>query len=299
MKKFNFFDWLSRSTLYIALLAAWIAMAGSLYFSEVLHYVPCEMCWYQRILMYPLSIVIAVGLLRQDNNAPYMILPLSLLGQGFSTYHYLLQKTNLFSGAATCSTGVPCTTTWINWFGFVTIPFLAMIAFFIITIMALTALAVGEPRWDRDQPTPWFLVLGVVAIVLVAFAVLANYQGAANQGLKLSVLPVQAEAIMSTPNAALPSSMATVQGEQIYHDVCAACHGPDARGVAHLGNSLVDSDVIRNQDDTQVLAFIRAGVSLTDPRNQTGLVMPPSGGRPDLADSQIMDVVNYIRSLSH
>jgi disulfide bond formation protein DsbB len=88
--------WLNRNSLYIALLAAWIAMCGSLYFSEVRGYVPCVLCWYQRILMYPLTGIIAIGLLRRDGNLPYYVLPFSLLGLGVSTYHYLLEKTDLF-----------------------------------------------------------------------------------------------------------------------------------------------------------------------------------------------------------
>lgn len=59
-------NWLNRNSLYIALLTAWIAMCGSLYFSEVNGFVPCTLCWYQRILMYPLTLVLGVGLLRRD-----------------------------------------------------------------------------------------------------------------------------------------------------------------------------------------------------------------------------------------
>ena len=121
-------DWLNRNSMYIALVAAWIAMCGSLYFSEVAGYVPCLLCWYQRILMYPLAGLIAIGLLRRDWNLPYYVLPFSLLGIGVSSYHYLLEKTDIFDGAAVCRSGVSCTTQWINWFGFVTIPFLALVA---------------------------------------------------------------------------------------------------------------------------------------------------------------------------
>ncbi|RME55719.1 MAG: disulfide bond formation protein B, partial [Caldilineae bacterium] len=61
--------------LYIALIAAWTAMLGSLYFSEVRGFVPCELCWYQRILMYPLAGVIALGILRRDSQLPFLVLP--------------------------------------------------------------------------------------------------------------------------------------------------------------------------------------------------------------------------------
>ena len=85
---------LDRYSLYIALLAAWIALLGSLYFSEVKGFLPCDLCWIQRILMYPLSVILTVGLLRRDENLPLLVLPLSTLGVFVALYHYLLEKTN-------------------------------------------------------------------------------------------------------------------------------------------------------------------------------------------------------------
>lgn len=129
-----------RASLYIAFIAALVAMFGSLYFSEIAGFIPCKLCWYQRILMYPLTIILLVGILRRDEGIHYYVLPFSILGIFVSTYHYLIQKTDLFSNSTACSTDTPCTTTWINWFGFVTIPFLALIAFLIITVMMLVFL---------------------------------------------------------------------------------------------------------------------------------------------------------------
>ncbi len=119
----------------IALLAAWTATLGSLYLSEVLHFIPCSLCWYQRILMYPLAIILLVGLIRRDRGVFIYVLPFSILGIFVSSYHYLLQKTDIFTSSAVCDTGIPCTTTWINLFGFVTIPFMALTAFLIISVM--------------------------------------------------------------------------------------------------------------------------------------------------------------------
>ncbi len=119
----------------IALLTAWTATLGSLYLSEVLHFIPCSLCWYQRILMYPLAIILLVGLIRRDRGIFYYVLPFSIIGIFISTYHYLLQKTDIFTSSAVCDTGIPCTTTWINLFGFVTIPFMALTAFLIISVM--------------------------------------------------------------------------------------------------------------------------------------------------------------------
>ncbi|MCC9074973.1 cytochrome c [Litorilinea aerophila] len=86
------------------------------------------------------------------------------------------------------------------------------------------------------------------------------------------------------------------QGEGLYREACAACHGQDARGVANLGPSLVDSAVILEGEAQAAVAFIRKGVALDDPANTTGLVMPPSGGRPDLSDQQLLAIVEYLRA---
>ena len=128
-------------------------MLGSLYFSEVAGFIPCKLCWYQRILMYPLTIILLVSILRCiDEDAPYFVLTFSLVGIGVSTYHYLLQTTDLFTSSTTCSVGAPCTATWINWFGFVTIPFLALIAFLIITItMIIVLTGTRESVEDNDD----------------------------------------------------------------------------------------------------------------------------------------------------
>jgi len=119
------------------LAAAWTATLGSLYLSEILKFVPCTLCWYQRILMYPLAIILLVGLLRRDKGVFLYALPFSIMGIGVSTYHYLLQKTDLFTHSAVCNSSIPCTATWINLYDFITIPFLALTAFLTITLMGL------------------------------------------------------------------------------------------------------------------------------------------------------------------
>ncbi|MCP4165121.1 MAG: disulfide bond formation protein B [Chloroflexi bacterium] len=141
----------TQVSLYIALAAAVIAMVGSLYFSEVAGFIPCKLCWYQRILMYPLTVILLMIIIRYlDEDAPYFVLPFSLLGIGASTYHFLLQKTDIFNSHAVCTAGAPCTTTWINWFGFITIPFLALVAFLIITIAMMVVLTSGDVTTEED-----------------------------------------------------------------------------------------------------------------------------------------------------
>ncbi|GGA21958.1 disulfide oxidoreductase [Psychrobacillus lasiicapitis] len=123
------------------LLFAWItsiiAMVGSLFFSERMGFIPCTLCWYQRILMYPLVLFLGIAFYRNDREIYTYILPISIIGIVMSSYHYALQKIPSMHEFSSCTSGVPCTGQYINWFGFVTIPFLALIAFIFITIMML------------------------------------------------------------------------------------------------------------------------------------------------------------------
>ncbi|MFS0724289.1 disulfide oxidoreductase [Paenibacillus sp. 1P07SE] len=123
--------------LYLAWLVALVATLGSLYFSEFLGFIPCELCWYQRILMYPLSIILGVAAFVDDDRCAKYVLPLSVLGIAVSSYHYLKQKLPWLNEIQPCTQGVPCNVQYINWFGFVTIPFLAGTAFILITGLML------------------------------------------------------------------------------------------------------------------------------------------------------------------
>jgi disulfide bond formation protein DsbB len=164
----------ARIARHIALLAAWIATGGSLFFSEVFGWIPCQLCWYQRILMYPLAILIAVGILRRDRGLHLYVLPLSLFGGSISLYHYLLIKTDWFIPPP-CAGGVPCNVDYIDIMGFINIPFLALIAFLIISFgVSAPALLLDEaddaPRAGRDWGrVSVFLIIGaVVAFFLIA-----------------------------------------------------------------------------------------------------------------------------------
>ena len=142
-------DLLGAASHHVALLAAWIAMCGSLFFSEVLGWPPCLLCWYQRILMYPLTLLIAIGILRRDHGLHLYVLPFSALGACVSLYHYLLIKTDWFPPPP-CNVGIPCTVDYLNVFGFINIPFLALTAFAIITAMMAWSAQV-EPQAVYDE----------------------------------------------------------------------------------------------------------------------------------------------------
>lgn len=123
-----------NKSLLLSWVAALIATLGSLYFSEVLHYIPCTLCWYQRIFMYPLAIILGIAVYRNDIGVHKYVLPLSVVGMLISGYHTLLQKIPYLQQFEMCTSGVPCARDYINWLGFITIPLLAFVAFTIITV---------------------------------------------------------------------------------------------------------------------------------------------------------------------
>jgi disulfide bond formation protein DsbB len=112
------------------------AMLGSLYFSEVANFVPCTLCWYQRIAMYSLAIITTIAALRKDDIRVYVTV-LAAIGAIISTYHWLLERFPSID-AGVCSKAVPCDLVWFEKFGFVTLPFMALTAF--IAVLTVTTL---------------------------------------------------------------------------------------------------------------------------------------------------------------
>ncbi|HEX7003502.1 MAG TPA: disulfide oxidoreductase [Trueperaceae bacterium] len=135
--------------LYLAWLVTLVATGGSLYFSEVAGFVPCTLCWYQRILMYPQTIVLGIGAYRRDTDLVVYLLPVNLLGMGIALFHYLEQKVPGFGAPAVCRQGVPCSVEYINWLGFITIPLLSLTAF---TLVALLLIGLWRSREVRSDP---------------------------------------------------------------------------------------------------------------------------------------------------
>lgn len=120
--------------IFIAFLTSLIATLGSLFFSEVMNFVPCSLCWYQRIFMYPLVFIFLANLLYPDKSVLKYSLPLVIVGLGISIYHNLLILKIIPETLSPCVQGVPCSVDYLNWFGFITIPSLSFIAFLTIFI---------------------------------------------------------------------------------------------------------------------------------------------------------------------
>jgi len=128
-----------KSIAFNLLFVAWIVSAvstlGSLFFSEVIGFPPCSLCWYQRICMYPLVLIFAAGLFPLDKRVFKFAMPLSLVGWFLALYHNLLHWEVIPETAAPCRQGVPCSTVYIEWMGFITIPLLSLFAFSMILIL--------------------------------------------------------------------------------------------------------------------------------------------------------------------
>lgn len=122
---------------YLAWIIALVATVGSLFFSEVMQLPPCVLCWYQRIAMYPLVVIIGVGIVTRDGSFKNYALPLALIGLAISVYHNLLYYGLIPESITPCAEGVSCTSRQIEWLGFVTIPLLALTAFVSIALCLL------------------------------------------------------------------------------------------------------------------------------------------------------------------
>ena len=132
------FNELSKSSIvFLCFLVASIATLGSLFFSEIMSFIPCSMCWYQRIFMYPLVLIFLVNLLYPDETVFKYAITLVVVGLLFSIYHNLLMFGIIPEEVLPCVSGIPCSTVYINWFGFITIPLLSLIAYLILFILLM------------------------------------------------------------------------------------------------------------------------------------------------------------------
>jgi len=131
-----------RGPAWLILVGCWTvatgASLGSLFFSEIMELAPCSLCWYQRIFMFPLAIVLLVGVLSADHRCTRYALPLAAGGSLFAAYHVLLHIGVISKSAAPCSQGVSCTEVQFELFGFASIPVLSLVAFSAITAGLLT-----------------------------------------------------------------------------------------------------------------------------------------------------------------
>lgn len=138
--------------LQLAFLVALVATLGSLYLSEVAHFTPCVLCWYQRAAMYPLAVVLGLAAWRRDLAVRPYGLALAAVGLPISVYHYLLERFPALE-AGTCDPDNPCTLLWVWRFHYISIPLMAASAFALVAVLLLVASAAGPaagPQGGRD-----------------------------------------------------------------------------------------------------------------------------------------------------
>ena len=121
--------------IFICWIIASVSTLGSLFFSEIMDFPPCALCWYQRIFMFPLVLILLVGLFPFDKSIIKYALPIALVGWGFAFYHFLLYSGFIPESLQPCSQGVSCSETYLDLFGFLTIPMLSLISFSSIMIL--------------------------------------------------------------------------------------------------------------------------------------------------------------------
>jgi len=135
----------------LATAVAAVATAGSLYLSEVAGYVPCLLCWYQRIAMYPLVIILGVAALRRDRAVWLTAVPIASIGAAVSMWHIMIERRPELGGV--CDPVAPCAMKWVEEFGFLTLPTMALIGFGTIIVLTLTARVVDAAPHDQLPST--------------------------------------------------------------------------------------------------------------------------------------------------
>lgn len=119
-----------------------VATLGSLYFSEIRQFEPCKLCWFQRILMYPIVLISFIAFIQKNARIALTTLVFSCIGGAISLYHYGIQKLDFLTENAPSCGRIPCSGQYINWLGFITIPFLALTAFVLIAATSIYMLKI-------------------------------------------------------------------------------------------------------------------------------------------------------------
>lgn len=125
----------------LALVVAVVTTAGSLFYSEIKDLIPCELCWYQRICMYPLAAILAVGVLRRDRAVLWYAAPFVAIGAPLALYHWLVERVPSLSDSTSCSIAAPCAVPYFQELGYITLAFMDMSAFLLIGALLLVGRA--------------------------------------------------------------------------------------------------------------------------------------------------------------
>jgi disulfide bond formation protein DsbB/cytochrome c5 len=261
--------------MYIALIAACVATAGSLYMSESLGWIPCIWCWYQRIAMYPLSVLLTAGIMRRDRNVAHYALLLAVPGALASIWHILIQKVDRIALLYPCKSSSPCSSDSLWTLGLFpqgfTVPMLALIAFLAIIGVCVAVLA---RRNSADAASVEGLPPTVLApIVVLPIALLFGIAGYINRPVEQPFPP--------------PGQAA---GARLFAQSCAGCHAAQT-----LGHVNIRASWLAGKSEAELIALIKQGRKVGAPENFSKQDMPPYGGQPLLSDQQVGELARYLR----
>jgi disulfide bond formation protein DsbB len=141
---------ISDAGVWLAFLVAAGATLGSLYFSEIADFVPCRLCWFQRIAMYPLAVVLLVGAIRKDRAVRWYAGPLAIIGAAIAGWHTLIEWRPQLDNGECELTGPSCTYVWFREFGFISLATMALTGFLTILILLFVRF---PARLDSSDPT--------------------------------------------------------------------------------------------------------------------------------------------------
>jgi disulfide bond formation protein DsbB len=279
----------ARWAMYVALGASWVATCGSLFMSEALGWIPCQWCWYQRIFMYPLALVLATGLINRDRNVPKYALVLAVPGILASTYHIGLQKIPALAKLETCTTTAPCSADYLNWFGFITIPMLAWVAFAVVIVGSVIALRARREAENYLAEGPLLNLPPAISTLLVAGTIVALFLlgGIMTRAQRPAITLANTVQVSSAGQLASRDAVMA-----LYNESCAGCHGPGTAAI-----QLIRPEYLSGHSDLEVMAMIRAGRAANALDNFSGKAMPANGGRISIPDDQLLALVRYLREV--
>lgn len=145
-------DDLGRVALPLAWIIALVTMLGSLYYSRIQHYIPCELCWYQRICIYPFAVMLGIAAVRRDAGIRVYAIPVLAIGAVIAAFHSWIQAYPPVDGTSFCTADAPCTLRYVWEFGFVSLPFMALSASCCMIVLLL--IARPNPRTSTITESP-------------------------------------------------------------------------------------------------------------------------------------------------
>ncbi|MBE7551265.1 MAG: cytochrome c [Anaerolineales bacterium] len=143
-------------------------------------------------------------------------------------------------------------------------------------------------------------IASILGILLMVVAAAVVWVAQVRPSVAVEAAPVEQPASAPAQPESAPAQTSTgdpAAGQAKFAQTCSACHGPTGEGIPNLGKNLVTSEFVAGQTDEQLLAFIKVGRPTSDPLNTTGIDMPPKGGNPALNDTDLENIVAYMRSI--